>query len=149
MARSIFGFVLTMLAALAGPARAQQSERPNILVIWGDDIGVHNVSAYNHGIMGYRTPNIDRLAKEGLIHRRLCAAVMHRRPCVIHSRQNPFRTGLLTIGMPGSEHGIPDWAPTIADLLSIGLHHRPVRQEPSRRPGYAPADGARVRRVLR
>ena len=118
MARAIFAFVLMMLAALAGPARAQQSEKPNILVIWGDDIGVHNVSAYNHGIMGYRTPNIDRLAKEGALFtdayaQQSCTA--GRASFILG--QNPFRTGLLTIGMPGSEHGIPDWAPTIADLL--------------------------------
>ena len=44
-----------------------QNQKPNILVIWGDDIGVHNISAYNHGMMGYETPNIDRLAKEGMM----------------------------------------------------------------------------------
>ena len=64
--------------------------------------------------------------------------------------QEPFRTGLLTIGMPGAPHGIADWTPTIADAAqAAGLHDRPVRQEPSRRPGRAPADGARLRRVLR
>jgi arylsulfatase len=44
---------------------ATAAKKPNILVIWGDDIGAHNISAYNHGVMGYETPNIDRLAKEG------------------------------------------------------------------------------------
>jgi arylsulfatase len=92
--------------------------KPNILVIWGDDIGVHNISAYNHGIMGYRTPNIDRLAKEGALFtdayaQQSCTA--GRASFILG--QHPFRTGLLTIGMPGSEHGIPDWTPTIADLL--------------------------------
>jgi arylsulfatase len=92
--------------------------RPNILVIWGDDIGVHNISAYNHGIMGYRTPNIDRLAKEGALFtdaygEQSCTA---GRAAFILG-QHPFRTGLLTIGMPGSPHGITDWMPTIADLL--------------------------------
>ena len=94
------------------------AKRPNILVIWGDDIGVHNVSAYNHGIMGYRTPNIDRIAKEGALFtdayaQQSCTA--GRASFILG--QHPFRTGLLTIGMPGSEHGIPDWSPTIADLL--------------------------------
>ena len=152
MSRSIRILILVAFAtALAASAEAQQSEKPNILVIWGDDIGVHNVSAYNHGIMGYRTPNIDRLAQEGALFtdayaQQSCTA--GRASFILG--QNPFRTGLLTIGMPGSEHGIPDWAPTIADLLKEpGLHHRPVRQEPSRRPGQAPADGARFRRVLR
>ncbi len=94
------------------------AEKPNILVIWGDDVGVHNISAYNHGIMGYETPNIDRLASEGVIFtdayaQQSCTA---GRAAFILG-QHPFRTGLLTIGMPGSEHGIPDWAPTIADLV--------------------------------
>jgi arylsulfatase len=92
--------------------------KPNILVIWGDDIGVHNVSTYNHGVMGYRTPNIDRIGKEGAIFtdayaQQSCTA--GRASFILG--QHPFRTGLLTIGMPGSEHGIPDWSPTIADLL--------------------------------
>jgi len=92
--------------------------KPNILVIWGDDIGVHNISAYNHGVMGYQTPNIDRIAKEGALFtdayaQQSCTAGRASFIC----GQHPFRTGLLTIGMPGSEHGIPDWTPTIADLL--------------------------------
>jgi arylsulfatase A-like enzyme len=95
-----------------------EQKKPNILVIWGDDIGVHNVSAYNHGIMGYRTPNIDRIAREGALFtdayaQQSCTA--GRASFILG--QHPFRTGLLTIGMPGSEHGIPDWTPTIADLL--------------------------------
>ncbi|MGB5161144.1 MAG: arylsulfatase [Thermoanaerobaculia bacterium] len=93
-------------------------DKPNILVIWGDDIGVHNISAYNHGIMGYQTPNIDRIAKEGALFtdsyaQQSCTA--GRASFILG--QHPFRTGLLTIGMPGSDHGMPDWAPTIADLL--------------------------------
>jgi arylsulfatase len=95
-----------------------KKDKPNILVIWGDDIGVHNISAYNHGIMGYRTPNLDRLAREGALFtdayaQQSCTA--GRASFILG--QHPFRTGLLTIGMPGSEHGIPDWSPTIADLL--------------------------------
>lgn len=97
---------------------AADAKKPNIVVIWGDDIGVHNVSAYNHGIMGYRTPNIDSLAKEGALFtdsyaQQSCTA--GRASFILG--QHPFRTGLLTIGMPGSDHGIPDWSPTIADLL--------------------------------
>jgi arylsulfatase len=95
-----------------------QAKKPNILVIWGDDVGVHNISAYNHGIMGYKTPNIDRIAKEGGMFtdsyaQQSCTA--GRSSFILG--QHPFRTGLLTIGMPGSDHGAPDWAPTIADLL--------------------------------
>ncbi|MFO1023487.1 MAG: sulfatase-like hydrolase/transferase, partial [Planctomycetales bacterium] len=104
---------------MAVAATAQASgKKPNILVLWGDDIGVHNISAYNHGIMGYRTPNIDRIAKEGALFtdsysQQSCTA--GRASFILG--QHPFRTGLLTIGMPGSPHGIPDWTPTIADLL--------------------------------
>ena len=140
----------TLLAAAPAAAQAP-AKKPNILVIWGDDIGVHNISAYNHGIMGYRTPNIDRIAKEGALFtdayaQQSCTA--GRASFILG--QHPFRTGLLTIGMPGSPQGIPDWTPTIADLLEgARLRHRPVRQEPPRRPGQAPADGARLRRVLR
>lgn len=94
------------------------ADKPNILVIWGDDIGVHNISAYNHGIMGYQTPNIDRIAREGALFtdayaQQSCTA--GRASFILG--QHPFRTGLLTIGMPGSDHGTPDWAPTIADLV--------------------------------
>src|SRR5512138_683845 len=98
---------------------AQRAEKkPNIVVMWGDDIGVHNISAYNHGIMGYQTPNIDRIAREGALFtdsyaQQSCTA--GRASFILG--EHPFRTGLLTIGMPGSPHGIPDWAPTIADLL--------------------------------
>lgn len=93
-------------------------KKPNIVVIWGDDIGVHNISAYNYGIMGYKTPHIDRIAKEGA----LFTDAYSQQSCTAGrasfvTGQHPFRTGLLTIGMPGSPHGIPDWAPTIADLL--------------------------------
>ncbi len=106
---------------LSGPATTPvmaQTGKPNILVIWGDDIGVHNVSAYNHGMMGYQTSNIDRLAKEGAMFTHYYAqqSCTAGRASFIMG-QHPFRTGLLTIGMPGSQHGIPDWAPTIADLL--------------------------------
>ncbi len=111
--------LLLGLASLTDTGTAASAQdKPNIVVMWGDDIGVHNISAYNHGIMGYRTPNIDRIAKEGALFtdsyaQQSCTA---GRAAFILG-QHPFRTGLLTIGMPGSEHGIPDWTPTIADLL--------------------------------
>ena len=93
-------------------------QRPNILVIWGDDIGWSNLSCYNLGMMGYQTPNIDRLAAEGA----LCTDAYGEQSCTAGRAafilgQHPVRTGLLTIGMPGSPHGIADWMPTIADLL--------------------------------
>ena len=94
------------------------TEKPNILVIWGDDIGWANISKYNHGIMGYQTPNIDRIANEGAMFtdwyaQQSCTA---GRAAFILG-QHPFRTGLLTIGMPGSAQGIKDNQPTIAELL--------------------------------
>src|SRR5262249_23693311 len=60
--------VLTMALAVAGPTASHaQPAKPNIVIIWGDDIGQSNVSAYTHGLMGYKTPNIDRVAKEGMM----------------------------------------------------------------------------------
>ncbi len=91
---------------------------PNILVIFGDDIGIPQISGYTMGLMGYRTPNIDRIAAEGAIFtdsygQQSCTA--GRASFILG--QEPFRTGLLTIGMPGDPHGIQDWMPTIADVL--------------------------------
>ncbi len=113
--RRLLTLPILVLAVLTVSAQ----KKPNILVIWGDDVGVHNISAYNHGIMGYKTPNIDRIAREGAMFtdsyaQQSCTA--GRASFILG--QHPFRTGLLTIGMPGSDHGIPDWAPTIADLLN-------------------------------
>ena len=103
---------------LAASTAVTAAEKPNILAIWGDDIGIFNISAYNNGMMGYETPNIDRIANEGALFtdhygQQSCTAGR----AAFLTGQEPFRTGLLTIGMPGSDHGIPDWAPTIADLL--------------------------------
>jgi len=115
---------LILSSFLAGmlflPAAAQENKKPNILVIWGDDIGWSNISVYNHGMMGYQTPNIDRIANEGAMFtdwysQQSCTA---GRAAFILG-QHPFRTGLLTIGMPGGEQGIKDNQPTIAELLKI------------------------------
>ncbi|MGO4670663.1 arylsulfatase [Bosea sp. 2RAB26] len=101
-------------AAPAGSA----GRKPNIVVIFGDDIGIPQISAYTMGMMGYRTPNIDRIAQEGAIFtdsygQQSCTA--GRASFILG--QEPFRTGLLTIGMPGDPHGIQDWMPTIADVM--------------------------------
>ncbi|WP_181454059.1 sulfatase-like hydrolase/transferase, partial [Vibrio vulnificus] len=106
------------IGVLATSGAAAAADKPNILAIFGDDVGYWNISAYNQGMMGYQTPNIDRIANEGALFtdhygQQSCTA---GRASFI-TGQEPFRTGLLTIGMPGSKHGIPDWAPTIADLL--------------------------------
>src|SRR5678809_373070 len=92
--------------------------KPNILVIWGDDIGWFNISAYNHGIMGYRTPNIDRLGKEGAMFtdwygQQSCTA---GRAAFI-TGQSPIRSGLTKVGLPGAALGLQPEDPTIAELL--------------------------------
>ena len=111
------------LLALNGAADEEKKggaagKKPNILVIMGDDIGIPQISAYTQGLMGYRTPNIDRIAKEGALFtdsygQQSCTA---GRASFILGME-PFRTGLLTIGMPGDPHGITDWMPTIANVL--------------------------------
>jgi len=101
-----------------GKAPSANPGKPNILIIWGDDIGWFNVSAYNHGIMGYRTPNIDRVAKEGAMFtdwygQQSCTA---GRAAFI-TGQSPIRTGLTKVGLPGADLGLQPEDPTIADVL--------------------------------
>ncbi len=92
--------------------------KPNILVLWGDDIGITNLSCYSDGLMGYRTPNIDRIADEGArftdyYGEQSCTA---GRAAFI-TGQNPYRTGLTKVGMPGAELGLRDEDPTLATAL--------------------------------
>ena len=100
-------------------ATAQENgKKPNILVIFGDDIGVTNVSAYSHGLVGYRTPNIDRIAKEGLMFtdyyaEQSCTA---GRSAFITGIAT-LRTGLSKVGSPGATLGLQAKDPTIAELL--------------------------------
>jgi arylsulfatase len=114
---------LAFALALASPAYAQaqaqaQAKRPNILIIWGDDIGYWNVSAYNQGMMGYRTPNIDRIAREGALFtdwygQQSCTA---GRASFI-TGQVGFRTGMLKVGLPGAKEGLQARDVTIAEML--------------------------------
>ncbi len=112
-------FAVTAAVVLAvGVAQAEASPKPNILVIWGDDIGISNVSAYTKGVMGYRTPNIDRIADEGMIFtdyygEQSCTA---GRSSFIMG-QSVFRTGLSKVGLPGAEEGMQAEDPTIATVL--------------------------------
>ena len=87
-------------------------------MLFGDDIGMWNVSAYNRGMMGYRTPNIDRIAKEGAIFTDVYAqqSCTAGRAAFI-TGQSPIRTGLLKVGLPGAPEGLSDKDPTIANLL--------------------------------
>ncbi len=111
--------VAVALAMAAGPTNAQTAgKKPNILVIWGDDIGGFNISAYNQGMMGYKTPNIDRIAKEGALFtdwygQQSCTA---GRAAFI-TGQSPIRTGLTKVGLPGAPEGMKKEDPTIAGLL--------------------------------
>ncbi len=114
--RIIVGALFVLTLGTVASARAQDS--PNILIIWGDDIGWFNVSAYNDGMMGYRTPNIDRIAEEGIrftdaYGENSCTA---GRAAFI-TGQSPYRTGLLKVGLPGAKEGMSDQDPTVATLL--------------------------------
>lgn len=108
---------LAMVATHDGVASAQE-KKPNIVVIWGDDIGWYNISAYNLGVMGYKTPNIDRIAKEGALFtdwygQQSCTA---GRAAFI-TGQTGFRTGMLKVGLPGAKEGLKARDVTIAELL--------------------------------
>ena len=99
-------------------AAAQPTAKPNIVIIWGDDVGQSNISAYSHGVMGYKTPNIDRLAKEGMMFtdyyaEQSCTA---GRASFI-TGQSGLRTGMTKVGLPGATLGLRKEDPTIAELL--------------------------------
>jgi len=105
---------ITLAVTLITPARAQ----PNILVIWGDDIGNFNLSVYNRGMMGYETPNIDRIANEGMLFtdsygEQSCTAGR----AAFLTGQIPFRTGLTKVGLPGAPQGLQPEDVTLAELL--------------------------------
>src|SRR5438105_5074370 len=145
LSRQLLQVLLTAMAAISfalfavSPALAQmQSKKPNIVVIMGDDVGMWNLSTYHRGMMGGRTPNIDRIATEGALFtdyyaQQSCTA---GRAAFILG-QSPFRTGLLKVGMPAAKQGLQDKDPTIAQLLKplgyataqIGKNHLGDRNE--------------------
>jgi arylsulfatase A-like enzyme len=107
-----------LLALLFGASSALAQDKPNIVVIWGDDIGWYNISAYNLGVMGYETPNIDRIANEGALFtdwygQQSCTAGR----AAFLTGQSPIRTGLLKVGLPGAKEGLMEADPTVAGLL--------------------------------
>jgi len=112
-------FKLLLTAVLLLPLQAfAKTDKPNILIIWGDDIGWFNVSAYNDGMMGYKTPNIDKIAADGMrftdaYGENSCTAGR----AAFMTGQSPFRTGLLKVGLPGAKEGLSEKDPTIAGLL--------------------------------
>jgi arylsulfatase A-like enzyme len=132
--------IVTLPLALGGAASAQTPAKgpPNIVMIMGDDVGLWNLSAYHQGMMGGRTPNIDRIANQGAkftdyYAQQSCTA---GRAAFILG-QTPFRTGLVMVGLPGAKQGIQDSDPTIAELLKplgyataqIGKNHLGDRSE--------------------
>jgi arylsulfatase len=95
------------IKAIQNKEKTMAAKKPNILIIWGDDIGQFNISAYNLGMMGYRTPNIDRIAKEGALFtdwygQQSCTA---GRAAFI-TGQSPIRSGLTKVGLPGAPEGM-------------------------------------------
>jgi arylsulfatase len=110
--------VIAAATGISVPAAAQQQQKPNILIIWGDDVGYWNISAYNQGMMGYHTPNIDSIAQQGALFtdwygQQSCTA---GRAAFI-TGQSPIRTGLTKVGLPGAPEGLKKEDPTIAELL--------------------------------
>ena len=145
-ARSAYWILMTavcawLVLASVSTASAQQAapaRKPNIVVIFGDDIGVWNISAYHRGMMGGRTPNIDKLAQEGAMFtdyysQNSCTA---GRAAFI-TGQTPLRTGLLKVGLPGARQGLQDKDPTLAEMLKtqgyataqVGKNHLGDRNE--------------------
>jgi arylsulfatase A-like enzyme len=109
---------LVCAAMIAASPAAAADKKPNIVIIWGDDIGQSNISAYSHGLMGYQTPNIDRVATEGMMFtdyyaEQSCTA---GRSSFI-TGQSGLRTGMTKVGLPGASQGLQKEDPTIAALL--------------------------------
>lgn len=107
-----------LLSSVLSVSALAQESKPNVLVIWGDDIGQFNISAYNMGMMGYKTPNIDRIASEGALFtdwygQQSCTAGR----AAFVTGQSPIRTGLTKVGLPGAPEGMQVEDPTIAAVL--------------------------------
>jgi arylsulfatase A-like enzyme len=138
--------VATAIALFTANAEAQDG-KPNILVIWGDDIGTWNISHNNRGMMGYRTPNIDRIAKEGLSFtdyygQQSCTA---GRAAFINGSV-PVRTGMTKVGMPAAKEGWQKTDVTMATVMkSLGYATGQFGKNHPGRPRCAPAHDARFR----
>jgi len=110
--------LLAGLMLLFGTLLQAQTKKPNILVIWGDDVGMWNISAYHRGMMGGSTPNIDRIAKDGMLfmdHYAQASCTAGRAAFI--TGQYPIRVGLATVGLPGAPQGMNSKDPTLASLL--------------------------------
>jgi len=109
---------LSLISALVCSGLVQAAEKPNILVIWGDDIGWSNVSAYNHAVMGYGTPNLDRIAREGILfsdHYAQPSCTAGRAAFI--TGQYPIRSGMTTVGQPGDALGLQEKSPSLAEIM--------------------------------
>ena len=109
---------MTVTMAIVPAQLMAKTDKPNMLMIWGDDIGISNISYNTHGLMGYETPNIDRIAKEGIAFtdyygEQSCTAGRS----VFMLGQSVLRTGLSKVGLPGAKEGISEKDPTIAEML--------------------------------
>ena len=138
-ARNFFRSVVSIIAVLGSVGAANAADKkPNILVIWGDDIGTWNISHNNRGMMGYRTPNIDRVAREGVAFtdyyaQQSCTA---GRAAFI-SGSVPVRSGMTKVGMPGAKEGWQKTDVTMATVLKsqgyatgqFGKNHQGDRDE--------------------
>ena len=117
LARGMLG-LLPLAFAIVGESAAAAPARPNILVIFGDDVGYANVSLYNPGVMGYSTPNIDRIGREGVFfsdHYAQPSCTAGRAAFI--TGQYPIRSGLTTVGTPGGKLGLQAATPTLAEVL--------------------------------
>jgi arylsulfatase A-like enzyme len=121
MRKHAFVWVMALAAAVqmvAAVPAAAQPKKPNIVVIWGDDIGQSDISVYSHGVMGFKTPNIDRIAKEGMMFTDIYA----EQSCTAGrasflTGQSGLRTGMTKVGLPASTLGLQKEDPTVAELL--------------------------------
>ena len=145
------GLATAAQAQVQTGAAAESGSKPNILMIMADDIGWLNVSAYNLGMMGYRTPNIDRIAAGGrALHRLVWRAELHRRARRLRHRAVADPHWSDQGRAAGGRHRPAGRRPLRRRGAEVArLRHRPVRQEPPRRQGRVPADQPRLRRVLR
>ena len=115
---SLFATLVAVSGASSPGSAQQQPQRPNIVAIMGDDIGWFNIGAYHRGIMAGRTPNLDQLASEGMLFTDYYAeASCTAGRANFITGELPIRTGLTTVGQAGSPIGMPDEAPTIANVL--------------------------------
>ncbi len=114
----LFGLIALIAMSVSSASAFAAMGKPNILVIWGDDIGWSNLSAYNHAVMGYSTPNIDRIADDGVLftdHYAQPSCTAGRAAFI--TGQYPIRSGMTTVGQPGDALGLQKESPSLAEVL--------------------------------